>query len=259
MIGKETFFNENTINIFTDASVRDHGDIVESVAGSVGIIPEMQPVCRYTRLIGSTNNEGEVYAIYMGILMAIDYITYSRGPKIINLFSDSKISVFGLRDWYHGWISYSLNSDKLISSSGQPVKNQEIFIRCMNLIIYYGLKINIYHLRGHIDPSKQRDYYKFLSDFVRSNYLKDEPSRELINTLSEFNNMVDYNTRLLLLPEGGSHDIPTITINGKYPKDNYIGVPVKPAFMFNPTKDKIVNEKKRYSILIKLDDIKKGE
>ena len=67
MIDKIVFFNENTVNVFTDASVKNHGQVTESIAGACIVDEFGNYKFNRVRLIPSTNNEGEIYAIYMGL------------------------------------------------------------------------------------------------------------------------------------------------------------------------------------------------
>lgn len=258
MITKDQFFNEQTINIFTDASLKDHGVTVESVAGSLIVFPEINGrstgyLANYTRLLGSTNNEGEIYAIYLGLKTLVDDVL---DPTLmsydVNLFSDSQISIFGLREWYKNWIDNAkkYNSGVLVSSSGKPVANQDIFIKIIDLIIRNNLKVKFYHVRGHMNPNVEQEYQMFLKDFMASNSIRQEPDRDLIFALAEFNDYVDYNSRALLLPEGASFDFPTITISNKYPDEHFEGVPVAPGFLFEKDMMSIATEKKRYAKLI---------
>lgn len=251
MIDCEMIFNDHTINVFTDASVKNHGKVTESLPGAVVVLGNDGTVNeKYVRLIPSTNNEGEIHAIYMGILECIKARDESKGIfDTFNIFSDSRISVYGLREWYQGWLANSNHTDKLISSSGEEVKNQEIFIKCFNAILNSDIHISIYHIRGHIDLRKESEYEKFTKDFMQSNNIKDYPSRELIQTLVHFNDWVDVGSRELLLPNG--RDIPTITaIDRDIPFSSYEGLPVKSEYLFTHDKMHITKEKKKYASLI---------
>lgn len=248
MISYESFFNEHTVNVFTDASVKNHGKVTESVAGIATVLGESGFIDeKYVRLIPSTNNEGEIYAIYMAILQCINV---KNTFDTFNIFSDSLISVKGLREWYDGWFKNSVHTNRLINSSGEEVKNQEIFMNCFNAILGSDIHINLYHIRGHIDLRKESDYNKFVKDFMESNNIEDCPSKELITSIVHFNDWVDVGSRELLLPHG--RKIPTITAVQKDIKlDSLFGVPIiKPEFLFTPDKFKITTEKKRYASLI---------
>lgn len=255
MIDKIVFFNEDNVNIFTDASVKNHGQVTESVAGACIIDSRGNYTLRHTRLLPSTNNEGEIYAIYMGLQLIYEYMmTYPDRKYTFNLFSDSKISIYGLREWYSSWIKNSEDKDVFTSSSGEPVKNQEIFIRCMDMIINLNIKVNFYHVRGHMKDS--RSYNKFAEDFKTSNRLSSLPTRELVKELSYWNDIVDETSRLSLLPSAYGKSIPTIM--GSHKKDSlseFMGVGIRKEYLFTHNKNLLSKEKKRYTSLIKLPNI----
>lgn len=257
MIDKITFFNDETINVFTDASVKNHGQITESVAGALIIDNKANHILRRIRLIPSTNNEGEIYAIFTGLMLIYEHMSSTDKKYTYNLFSDSKISVYGLREWYESWIKYSTGKDYFISSSGEPVKNQEIFIRCMDMIIRGEIHVNIYHVRGHMQANNHIQYQKFIKDFKESNHLSSIPTNELVKELIRMNDIVDNATRSALLPEGRSIEgIPTIMgIHKKDTMSEFMGTPIKKEFLFTHNKGTIVSERKRYAALIELPKI----
>lgn len=195
-------FNNTTINLFTDASVRRVGDSFESAAGLMiwSDTKELIPVppISFRRLFPSTNNEGEVYAIYMAVKSAIEINQFVSTQLTFNLFSDSLISVMGLTKWYKGWVenAVSMSSTKLLNSSGEEVKNQQIFIRIMNLLALSKLHINMYHIRGHIDATKETSLKKFMMDFARNNHVT--ITAELARSLIYFNDKIDNYSRQIL-------------------------------------------------------------
>lgn len=261
MIGKEAFFSDaSTINVFTDASVKNHGQVTESIAGAVIQLNNGAninvPLLRYTRLIPSTNNEGEIYAIYMGILACTEIKNlYPDKEFTFNIFSDSRICIFGLREWYRGWINNTIDmrADALISSSGEEVKNQQLFLRCFDAILSGNIHINLYHVRGHIDIRKSAQAKEFAKDFKEANHLNDYPSFELIKELVRINDIVDKSSRDLLLPAGIGISIPTIMgAHKKSNMDSFYGIKINSEYLFEHDITKIVNEKKRYTQLVNL-------
>lgn len=261
MISKDLFFKDvDTINVFTDASVKNHGQVTESIAGAVIHLNKGAninvPLLRYTRLIPSTNNEGEIYAIYMGILACLDIKNiFPDRAFTFNLFSDSRICILGLREWYDSWVNNTIQmqTDHLVNSSGQEVKNQQIFLRCFNTIINNNLKINMYHIRGHINLNSKESRKTFAKDFRESNHLRELPSQDLIAELVRINDIVDTSSRALLLPAGKNIQIPTIMgTHKKSDMKEFQGVPIKSEFLFTHDMMKITNEKKRYAHLVEL-------
>lgn len=259
MIEKEAFFGDPyTVNVYTDASVKNHGQVTESIAGIIVSpnneiyikIPNME--YSFTRLIPSTNNEGEIYAIYMGIIKCIEIRNAFPNINItFNLFSDSRISILGLREWYFGWIKNTteMQSSFLINSSGEEVKNQQIFLRCFNAIISAHIHINFYHVRGHMKIDR-KSYKIFAKDFKSSNHLNDFPSEELMKQLIYMNNEIDNTSRSLLLPEGKDKNIPTIMgTHKKSSMKDFEGVPIRSEYLFIHDMRNIINNKKRYAAL----------
>lgn len=186
-------FNTKTLNIFTDASVsqKDH----KTCPGYVSYIGNDRINERYVILDQSTNNEGEIYAIYMAIQEAI-----WKKPFVsrINIFSDSRISVMGLREWIPDWINNQRESI-LYNSSGEVVKNQELFLSCMYFILYYNLEIHLYHIRGHLNPKNEKDIRKFIDSFKTENEcVFFQPSVSLATTMMDCNAHIDNLTRKYL-------------------------------------------------------------
>ena len=151
----------------------------------------------------TTNNQSEIYAIYLGLYNAIK-ILYNN-PKLrkrvshINVVSDSKISILGLREWIFKW-QYKPPEDCLFSSSGTPVANQEIFLSIINLICQSGIPVNLYHIDGHKNHVKIKDVIKTQQDFIKVNMI-DYIDREDIVYMIKCNNEVDNMTRQFLLNE----------------------------------------------------------
>lgn len=198
MISKSSFCNEYTINIFSDASImqKKNGNKIEYYIGSPGVsilyadtkIGEYSEV--YTKV---TNNFSEIRAIFL----AVWYARYYRNtyPQItnINIFSDSKISIFGLRDWMFKWINNS-NDGVLMSTSG-VVKNQEHFIKIIKFICDNDLSIRFYHVRGHHDHNTMKELINFRNSFKRENHIYDMIDDNLVKYLIRGNSDVDYLTR----------------------------------------------------------------
>lgn len=143
----------------------------------------------------ATNNSSEILAIWAGVNEALRLRATMYPNAIFRLFSDSKISLYGLRDWIKNWIANS-NGGVLISSSGQPVMNQQRFIEIFNLIVENDLHIELYHQRGHVmDGRISLD--KARTQFIKANKV---PPERLgngidINYLSFYNNLIDGMTR----------------------------------------------------------------
>ena len=192
-----------TINIFCDASIDTNlkiacggcvlvmqDEINNHINDDYNIISKRLIIQK-----DATNNSSEILAIWAGVVEALRIRNVYPGA-ILRLFSDSKISLYGLRDWMKNWIINSNGNPILISSSGTPVMNQQKFIDIFNLIIENNLRIELYHQRGHVTDGKVS------LDMARSQFIKANkvPPERLgrgidINYLSFYNNLIDNMTR----------------------------------------------------------------
>ena len=190
------------INIFCDASIDTSKRIACGGCYVVSQDNAAEPQALATRLYiqhNATNNSAEILAIWAGVNEAIR-LRYIYPNAIFRLFSDSKISLYGLRDWMKNWIKNSerSNSNVLISSSGQEVANQQYFIDIFNLIVETGLKIELYHQRGHVGESGGVNMATARAQFIRANKVSPENLGLNIETLSYYNHYIDGATRVSL-------------------------------------------------------------
>ena len=191
MIKCNDIFNDKTLNIFTDASVYKCNNETLGAPGYVAVIGENIVDQRAIILRESTNNESEIYAIYM----AIQFALLNRDKvKVINIFSDSQFSVFGLREWIFGWVNH-IKNDRLYNSSDKTVANQHIFMNIIYTILYYDLKVSIYHNRGHFTSNQIKEFIRL---FKKHNFLNDEIDYQAAYKIMYYNDIVDKNTRSLL-------------------------------------------------------------
>lgn len=189
MITFNMVFNDNTLNIFTDASMTKTDDD-ESVGcpGYVAVIGNLVVDRQAQILRESTNNESEVYAI----LMAIQFALANRNKvKVINIFSDSQFAVYGLREWIFKWMN-NIQDDRLYNSSGKEVANQHIFMNIIYTILQYNLNVSIYHNRGHFPKSKTQEFIKL---FKKHNFLNDTIDYQTASSIMYYNDMIDKYTR----------------------------------------------------------------
>lgn len=141
----------------------------------------------------ATNNSAEILAIWIGVVEAIK-LKNIYPNAVFRLFSDSKISLYGLRDWMKNWIRNITPDGILISTSGQPVANQQKFIHIFNLIVENNLNIELYHQRGHVvDGRVSMD--KARAQFIKANKVPPEGLGLSIEYLSKCNDKIDNLTR----------------------------------------------------------------
>lgn len=197
MLMYEHIFNDETLNIFTDASICKTED---ETIGCYGIVPitthkelnntfpesylDYVHIARY-----STNNDSELRGILSGIFFALQYRQYF---KTINLFSDSKISIFGIREWIFNWMHNARNG--IMYSTTGEVLNQELIKDIVFTILQNQLNINLFHQKGHVDTTvKKLDNAKQV--FIVSNDMNTDVDINLISKISYYNNMIDERTR----------------------------------------------------------------
>ena len=211
-------------NIFCDASIDTNKKI--ACAGSCLITQHGKiingPFMKHVILNNATNNSAEILAIWLGICEAIKLRDQSPGTNIVfRLFSDSKISLYGLRDWIQSWIM-NAKDGILISSSGMPVMNQQLFISTYNMIVKSNLYISLYHQRGHVKERVSMD--KAYSHFLRANRCTPESLGLDIETISNYNNIIDKSTRDTLTKYILSGEIDTVNtfIYGFDPFESFI-------------------------------------
>lgn len=190
ILRNDDVIGENILNIFTDASIERFNDSYIGSAGSITVLNEEIIDQDIQILYPATNNLSEIYSLKLGIMQALKH----RNPNIerINIFSDSKISVFGLREWIFKWVCDNKDGT-LYSSSGTPVANQTYFLEIINLIMTNQLYVNIYHQRGHKNSNKYQDIVEFKKSFRDSNGI--DIQENLIYNLIMYNDYIDRTTR----------------------------------------------------------------
>lgn len=194
----KTYSDYKTLNIFSDASIlKTTKDNLPYTIGCPGVIIKSgiyEIDRKYEIIPNTTNNFCEIRAIGIAVTMANWYNQFYDIDRI-NIFSDSKISVYGLRQWIYSWVRNSYNGE-LIGSSG-PVKNQSEILKIIQYIIYNNLRINLFHVRGHHDHGTQKEFFKFKESFCRENNISIHED-QLIRDLIYGNHVVDIMTRDML-------------------------------------------------------------
>lgn len=188
------------VNIFCDASIDTDKKIACGGCYIVLQDNDYRPLY-YKKYLqhNATNNSAEILAIWAGVTEALN-IRQTYPNAIFRLFSDSKISLYGLRDWMKNWIKNSQRrgTDVLINTSGQEVANQQCFIDIFNLIVETGLKIELYHQRGHVGESGKVDLERARVQFIRANKVSPENLGLSIEFISQCNSYIDSATRFAL-------------------------------------------------------------
>lgn len=185
-----------TFDIFCDASVNG-SNLRGACAGA--LIVERNNRNSYIQAViqpNGTNNSGEICALLIGVNSAIAIKESTGEPCRFNIFSDSIISIRGVREWIFGWIEAARanGNNVFIGSSNKPVINQLYFKMIFNQILLHNLDVHFYHQNGHVTSK----YYKAESDFVRDNGIYPIRLGLTIGELCTFNNYIDGRTRAIL-------------------------------------------------------------
>ena len=182
------------LNVFCDASVTKTGETYTSCPGYAVVNKGRIIKSDYKVVYNTTNNYGEIYAIRMGIKAVYD-MGYKLGTvSRINLFSDSQISILGLREWIFKWYK-NLNSDMQMMSIEKKVEisNQEVYNSIVNLIAYEGIPIHLYHQLGHKNYRNNTHLNKVINSFNLVNKIR--LSIDEARFICYYNEFVDRFTR----------------------------------------------------------------
>ena len=186
----------SSINVFTDASITNVNGKSVSCSGYVIVCNNQIIDAKYRIFYDSSNNYGEIYALYMGVYAAIEFAYKTGYAYRINVLSDSQISIYGLRDWIFAWYKKLDGEYIMVSSNGIPVSNQFIFKRIVKTIIYSKLPIHFYHQLGHMN-NVSKDIEKVITSFKKVN--KESINDDIAEKIIYYNNFVDRFTRNNLL------------------------------------------------------------
>ena len=179
------------MNIFTDASITKsiYG---ETIGCSGAICMEENNTYKFEISRDSTNNISEITAVKLAVQLALE--NRDRFDSI-NIWSDSQWSIYGLTKWIRSWFN-NMKDYNLMNSSGEIVKNQQIFLDIIRMIVDNKLKVNFYHIKGHVNENDYKSINHAISVFSKSNNAS--ISREKIYKAVTMNNLVDTTTRQML-------------------------------------------------------------
>lgn len=216
MIGLTDFFNPSTLNIFADASmmVNKYGSTSIGCSGICLVygaldkrFPMLNTESHFQIYKKATNNSAEARAVVMGIYEAIRHMGEFPTTRII---SDSQVTIFNIRDRIINWKVSKKDPTQLIGTTG-AIKNQDIFMEMVYLIVSTGLKVDFVHQGGHVVFNDQKSLDRAAHIFKASNNIRDEVDLELIRAISYFNNHVDRASREFL------HSVNLMETNPVYP------------------------------------------
>lgn len=184
--------NPDTLNVFSDASMRARSkNVLDTCYGSVAVNKDTIIDEKFRLSSESTVPAAEIRGIRCSLSLALQY---RDKYKVINIFSDSQVALFSLRDYVYGW---KYKSDgHIYNKSAKMVKNEELFVECFQLLqeLRKTNIVNLYHQPGHIENGLENLRYG-ISVFKKSNGILGTVDYNTIRYISLYNNYVDSKSR----------------------------------------------------------------
>ena len=189
----DIFYQENVLNIFSDASLRPRGNTTDVCYGCIAVVKDtiIDSMCRINS--NCTSNYGEAKGISSAIYMAVKY---KDAYPIINIFCDSLYTVETLNSYYKSW-TVDINGN--VYSKNELVPNQSPFIESIKTILEYGVTVNIFHQKGHVELKSFNSIKNATDVFARTNKIKRKVDYAFIRYISGYNNLIDAYTRSTIL------------------------------------------------------------
>lgn len=186
----DNYLDDSVINVFCDASVRKYGKGYCACAGAVAVCQNNVLSEDFRIVTGGTNIKGEIDAVKQGIFLG----TYVKGKtnKTINLFSDSQLAIYGIRDRIMGW---KCKDDKLYGYAEHPIAYFESFVEMINFMVYKDIKVNFYHQKGHVKLKNKDSMLYAIKTFAASNYIREQIPYDFVKYISLWNDYVDRKSR----------------------------------------------------------------
>lgn len=182
------------LEVCVDASLKKFGTRTFTCSGAV-CINTMEE--KYVVTNDSTNNRGELLAVYLGIKLAEATVLANPGVYSgINLYSDSQLAIYGLREWMPTWVKNMDRRGILHGSDKKPVKNQELFLMIVTYCVTHNLVVHFYLQKGHMNMNSQADLADANLRFKNANGFFLRP--EDIFKITFYNDLVDKNSRRIL-------------------------------------------------------------
>lgn len=192
-----------TIDIFTDASVLGKVDVVKGnrvCGGAVSVINDMRDIEYHCVIDRNTNNYGELTGLYLAVQIAAEY---KDVVDEFNIYSDSNISVMGLKEWIYNWITHMDENGIMYTGSGNAVANQTIIKSIIDLIINTfdpnRHKINFIHCKSHVKINSTAGIHSAYNCLSRNYRLVPDDLMDKIPYIQKWNNYIDESTRESLI------------------------------------------------------------
>lgn len=184
--------NPNTLNIFSDASMRSRAkNVLDTCYGAVAVHMDNIIEELFRMNSESTVPAAEIRGIRCALSLALKY-RYQY--PVINIFCDSLLSIDTMRNYIYGW---RFKSDgRLYSKSSALVKNQELYVECWQMLteLRKTNRVNLYHQPGHVDNGLKA-LQDAIQTFKNTNNIKGQVDYNTIRYISLYNNYVDAKSR----------------------------------------------------------------
>lgn len=196
---KYELFNPDSICIFTDSSFRKDKHLSQTIA----IGTTAPAYCVYNGdycieqgfhiLHNSTSQQGELYAMLLGVMVAYKYRNYPH----IRIFADNQNAVFSVREWIFKWVMETSNGRHTLGPDGR-INNQDYIMDIIYTIISNNIYLEFYHIKGHVNIKDRESVLVAKDLFERSNPFVGRVDDATIYQLAMGNNAVDeYSTVML--------------------------------------------------------------
>lgn len=205
-IDLDSIYNDNTVNIFSDASMCND-------SGCYGFVAVMKDTILNQGFFPrehTTNNESEVLGIRLALSYALE-IARVKPNITINIFSDSLITVTAILNYnnYTVYPVYDIDTDAINNyvvknvNSGRPLANQSYFTEAMQvykLLLDSNINIHIYYQPAHIieDCRRESVLKSAIAKFTDLNKLDYIITLSYLMYISKYNDYVDNFTRTTL-------------------------------------------------------------
>lgn len=190
-------YNDFTLNLFSDASMKPGlGTNMSSCYGAIAVNKDTIIDEMYRFNSNCTVPSAEVRGIRSSLRLALMYADRFRN---INIFSDSQLSIFSLRDYIYQWTYNPQNCSFYTKKGNEKVKNQYLYMECYTLlmILIEKCNVNLFHQNGHVS-GKPGELRHALNTFRKSNQVFCPIDYNFIRYISMYNNYVDDKSRSLL-------------------------------------------------------------
>ena len=201
----ENINSDDSLYIFCDASTIKSREYC--CAGAVATFKHDVVKETYRILKDVTVPRAEIEAIKDGVYLALFLTRKYPILKHIYLFSDSELSVFGIRDRIFSWYCekvkdkpyygiYLGNWEYFNIDKSALVKHQDIFLEVLYTLLKHKLNLKIYHQKGHVNLRNRENVNYAINLFAKNNMIdKNLITNDFITHITYGNDYVDMKSR----------------------------------------------------------------